>query len=144
MTFYPLEKNMKTLLVKLKVLDTSSLCDWTSAGPAQGWTLVTWLSCCSGCKERESHPGSSWKVSRMQDPDPATPVFPEALRTVTVLLFCSPEEKISPHIFFQSTCKTKNLRSNALSQVKTFQDLRNAHSLKTIFLTCNLVSYPWF
>lgn len=80
----------------------------------------------------------------MQDPDPATPAFPEALRMITVLLFGSPEEKILPHIFFQPTCKTKNLSSNALSQVKTFQDLRNAHSLKTIFLTCNLVSYPWF
>lgn len=53
-------------------------------------------------------------------------------------------ENFTTYFFFQSTCKTKSLSSNMFSQVKTFQDLRNAHLLKTIFLTCNLVSYPWF
>lgn len=35
------------------------------------------------------------------------PAFPEALRTGTVPLFCSPEEKIAPHIFSNPHAKPK-------------------------------------
>lgn len=89
-------------------------------------------------------PGSSWKSNRVQGPGPTIPSFSWSTQNRHCPLALLSWGENCTTYFFQSTCKTKNLTPNILSQVKTFQDLRNAHSPKTLFLTRNFIGSHWF